>query len=129
MMDKHKRKISRLLCVIFAVFWVSLSMAQTKMISGTVTDENGEPIIGASIRIKNSQMGTVSGIDGNFSLEVSPEDILVISYVGYKTQEIKVGEQTKLTIRLVEDVKMIDELVVVGYGILWLDMVYREKVI
>lgn len=92
-------------------------MAQTKMISGTVTDENGEPIIGASIRIKNSQMGTVSGIDGNFSLEVSPEDILVISYVGYKTQEIKVGEQTKLTIRLVEDVKMIDELVVVGYGI------------
>lgn len=116
-MDKHKRKISRLLCVIFAVFWVSLSMAQTKMISGTVTDENGEPIIGASIRIKNSQMGTVSGIDGNFSLEVSPEDILVISYVGYKTQEIKVGEQTKLTIRLVEDVKMIDELVVVGYGI------------
>ncbi|WP_320051514.1 TonB-dependent receptor [Anaerorudis cellulosivorans] len=92
-------------------------MAQTRMISGTITDENGQAIVGASIRIKNSQIGTVSDIDGNFSLQANPEDILVISYIGYKTQEVKVGNNTKLTIRLSEDVRMIDELVVVGYGI------------
>lgn len=117
MMNKHKRKISHILCVVFALLWVSLSFAQTRMISGTIMDENGQSIVGASVRIKNSQVGTVSDIDGNFSLQANPEDILVISFIGYKTQEVKVGNNTNLTIRLSEDVRMIDELVVVGYGI------------
>jgi TonB-linked SusC/RagA family outer membrane protein len=90
--------------------------AKVKAISGTVTDTNGEPIIGANISEKGTQNGTASDVEGKFSLQVNPDAVLVISYIGYTTQEIAVGNQTSLNITLSEDNLALDEVVVVGYG-------------
>ena len=116
-MDKHKKRIHGIVCLVFALAISSLSWAQTKMITGTIVDESDLPVIGATIRIKGGQTGSISDANGHFSIQATPQDILVISYVGYKSQEIKVGNNTKLSIKLVQDVQMIDELVVVGYGV------------
>ena len=86
-------------------------------ISGTVTDEEGIPLAGANIIEKGTTNGTQADFDGNFSLSVSSANsILVISYLGYKLQEIVVGNQTQITIKLEEDSSELDEIVVVGYG-------------
>lgn len=117
MMNKHKKRMPYIVCLVFALALSSLGWSQTKMITGTVTDMNGEPIIGATVKIKNTQSGTVTDMDGRFSLQVTPKDVLEITYIGYKGQEISVGSNTSLAIQLSEDIKMIDELVVVGYGV------------
>jgi TonB-linked SusC/RagA family outer membrane protein len=87
-----------------------------KTVTGTVTDERGEDIIGASVMVKGTTNGTISDISGNFSISVPEKGVLVISYIGYQTQEIPVGNETSLQIRLEEDVAQLDEVVVVGYG-------------
>ena len=89
---------------------------QTNTIQGTITDENGEPIIGASIVEKGTTNGVISDIDGNFSLTVPRNAILSISYIGYEPTEIQITNQRTLNIVLREDVKALDEVVVVGYG-------------
>ena len=85
-------------------------------VTGIVIDQNGAPIIGASILDRNTKNGTISDVNGNFTLKVSDKSTLVISYIGYSPLEVKVGSQTKMTIKLNEDVKKLDEVVVVGYG-------------
>ncbi|MCD8167278.1 MAG: TonB-dependent receptor [Bacteroides sp.] len=88
-----------------------------KTITGTVMDKN-ETIIGANVMIKGTTNGTITDLDGNFTISNVPENaILQISYIGYITQEIKVGNQANFQILLVEDAQALDELVVVGYGI------------
>jgi len=82
--------------------------------SGVVTDATGEPAIGASVIIKGSTTGTITDFEGQFSLETKEGDVLVISYVGYKTEEMKAGEN--LRIALMEDNELLEEVVVVGYG-------------
>ncbi|MGL5787992.1 MAG: SusC/RagA family TonB-linked outer membrane protein [Bacteroidales bacterium] len=96
----------------------SAIVAQTgRTISGIVLDEKGESIIGANIRVKNSQIGTITDIDGRFILNHVPSgSVLQISYIGYKDQDVKVGEKSDLTIKMQEDTKLIDEVVVVGYA-------------
>ena len=89
----------------------------TKKITGTVVDASG-PVIGASVVEKGkSGNGVITDFDGNFSLTVSPGATLVISYIGYETQEIKVGNQSNFSITLKEDNAQLDEVVVVGYGV------------
>ncbi len=89
----------------------------TKTIIGTITDDQGEPIPGASISIKGTTIGTISDIDGNFSLPgVSNEDILVVSFIGMDTQEIPVKGQSRFDIALTSDMVGLDEVVVVGFG-------------
>lgn len=85
-------------------------------VSGVVVDERGEPIIGANIIIKGSDQGTISDLDGAFSLEVSTGDQLEISYIGYTTQRVIYKNQKSLDIVLLEDTKTLEEVVVVGYG-------------
>ncbi|MDR1201825.1 MAG: TonB-dependent receptor [Tannerellaceae bacterium] len=85
-------------------------------ITGTVTDEYGEPIIGASIMEKGTTNGSVSNINGEFSLSVSENATLQISYIGYLTQDVSVRNQTRLSIILKEDLMNLKEVVVVGYG-------------
>lgn len=93
------------------------SMAQERMIQGTVTDAaTNEPLIGASIAVKGSTVGTVTNATGNFSLSVSSGATLVFSYVGYETQEIAVGNQQVLQVKLIEDTEKLAEVVVVGFG-------------
>jgi TonB-linked SusC/RagA family outer membrane protein len=93
------------------------TMLQSVTVKGQVVDANGEPIIGASVMVKgNSSNGTITNIDGNFSLNDASGSILVISYIGYKTQEIAVNGRTSLKIILQESTETLDEVVVVGYG-------------
>jgi TonB-linked SusC/RagA family outer membrane protein len=89
---------------------------QQRRVSGTVTDAAGEPVPGANVVEKGTTNGSITDIDGGFSLQVSPGATLVISYVGYVAQEIVTGESGVVNVRLLEDSKLIDEVVVVGYG-------------
>ena len=84
-------------------------------IKGVVEDALG-PIAGANVVEKGTTNGTITDMDGNFSLEVSPNSILVVSYIGYKDQEIPVNNQTSFNIKLAEDSQALEEVVVVGYG-------------
>ena len=87
-----------------------------KSIKGTVTDTNGEPVIGANIIIKGSSKGTITDVDGKFALEVPENAVLLVSYIGYEPQELEIGNKTVLNIRLQEDMQNLDEVIVVGYG-------------
>lgn len=85
-------------------------------ITGTIVDDNNEPVIGANVSIKGTTTGTITDMDGKFSLEASKGMTLLISYIGFETQEITVGNQTTYKIRLSEDSQALDEVVVIGYG-------------
>jgi TonB-linked SusC/RagA family outer membrane protein len=89
---------------------------QLKIVTGTVVDMDNMPIIGANIVVAGTTMGTVTDIDGKFTLEVPQNAMLTVSYIGYTEQSVAVGNRTTLLIRLAEDTKTLDEVVVVGYG-------------
>ena len=88
----------------------------TRKVTGVILDSTGVPVIGANVIVKGTTNGTVTDLDGKFSLEVTPNDVLEISYIGYTTQEVKVGKQQSLNITLREDHKSLDEVVVVAFG-------------
>lgn len=102
-----------------AVF-AEVNGVQTVMQSGTVkgqiVDVNGESIIGASVQVKGTGTGVISDINGNFIVNAHSNAILVVSYIGYKTQEISLKGKTTVSVVLQEDAEMLDEVVVVGYG-------------
>ena len=89
-----------------------------KNLSGKVTDDSGQPLIGATVLLKGTTIGTVTDIDGSFDLSV-PEnaETLIVSYIGYISQEIPIGSQTNFSIELGEDVSGLNEVIVVGYGV------------
>ena len=90
--------------------------SQSRKISGTVKDQNGESVIGANVSVKGTTIGTITDIDGNFILEVPENVVIQISYIGYITQEISLGNKEHLDILLKEDLQSLDEIVVIGYG-------------
>ncbi len=110
--------------ILFAVFSLNTINSYTQAVQPSghiikgmvISAEDNEPIPGANIIIKGTTTGTVTDSDGNFSLAVNPEDILVISFLGYQPQEIEVGSKTQLDISLFSEVKRLDEVVVIGYG-------------
>ena len=89
----------------------------THTVSGIVKDENGLPIIGATVKVRGAQMGVVTDIDGKFSLKTSVGSVLTVSYIGYKTQDIKVQEGSSLNIKLEPESKQLNEVVVTALGI------------
>ena len=89
---------------------------KSKIVTGTVLDVTGMPVIGANVTVKGTTQGTITDMDGKFSLEVAEGDILQVTYIGFANQEVKVGTQTNLSVTLKEDAEALDELVVVGYG-------------
>ncbi|WP_281864278.1 SusC/RagA family TonB-linked outer membrane protein [Bacteroides acidifaciens] len=96
-----------------------LSTSQTKntLVKGTVKDVSGEPLIGVSVSVKGkSGIGTITDINGNFSIQCGANDILVFSYIGYATLEFPVNGKSSLSISMKEDTKVLDEVIVVGYG-------------
>ncbi|HCF80346.1 TonB-dependent receptor [Proteiniphilum sp. UBA1028] len=95
-----------------------VAQQQKKTITGTVTDKNGEPIIGANIIESGTTNGTVTDIDGNFSLSVEDNAFIRISYIGYLEQNINTAKKTHHEVILEEDTQALDELVVVGYGVM-----------
>lgn len=94
-----------------------LSAQQAKQpVSGTVTDESGEPLVGVTVMVKNTTTGTTTDAQGHFQLSVEPGATLVFSYLGYNTQEVAVGNKTSLKVALQDNSQNIDEVVVVAYG-------------
>lgn len=113
-----------ILCVSLSAFAQESKTAQPKVTSqsgthnlvGSVADENGEAVIGASIRVKGSNAGTVTDALGKFSLTTKPDAILIVSFIGYISQEVAVNGRNSISVKMKEDTKKIDEIVVVGYG-------------
>ena len=95
---------------------VSMVTQQNKKVSGVVFDTNGDPAIGANVIVKGTTNGTITDMDGKYTLEVPANAILQISYIGYNTQEIPVGNKTTINVNLKEDTQALDEVVVVAYG-------------
>ena len=95
----------------------SAIVQQAVTIKGIVKDKTGEPIIGANVLEKGTTNGVITGIDGDFTLNVqNSQSVLVISFIGYKTQEITVGNNRNLNVTLADDTELLDEVVVIGYG-------------
>ena len=101
--------------MLFVLFSVTVAMAQV-LVRGTVVDQTGESVIGASIQVKGTTQGTITDIDGKFSLGVpDKKSVIVISFIGYATKELQVDTSKPMSIVLEEDTKVLDEVVVVGY--------------
>ncbi|EJX07650.1 TonB-dependent Receptor, partial [gut metagenome] len=92
------------------------ALAQSIQLKGTVLDTKGESLIGASVLEKGTTNGCITDLNGNFTLTVNPKATLIISYVGYVTQEIQVNGRSSLKATLKDDSEMLEEVVVVGYG-------------
>ncbi len=98
------------------LFSINFAFSQDKTISGVVKSGNGDPLIGVNILIKGTTSGTVTDLNGEFTLNVNNDDVLELSYTGFSSQEITVGNQTSLDIIMQEDAQQLDEVVVIGYG-------------
>lgn len=110
------KNMRALLLIVLAVISLSVS-AQTITLTGNVKDTTGEPIIGASIVEKgNAGNGTITDLDGNFTLKMPSQATVIISYIGMKTEEIALKGQHKIHVTLVDDSKTLDEVIVIGYG-------------
>ncbi|MBC5632032.1 SusC/RagA family TonB-linked outer membrane protein [Parabacteroides hominis] len=107
----------RMLTLSLFVLCTTVVFAQQKPIKGTVVDATGEPLIGVNVSVKGTTIGIITDIDGKYTLEVPTNATLVFSYIGYRTQELPVGNQTTINITMQEDTQNIDEVVVVGYGV------------
>lgn len=128
MMNVNLKKTALLICAcmvggvyapprLYAASWTEVGVVQQKKtVTGKVTDAMG-PVIGANVLIKGTSKGVITDIDGNFSLEVEPGATLVFSYIGYTSKEVVVGNQSVINVRLSEDTELLDEVVVVGYGV------------
>lgn len=89
---------------------------QARTVQGKIVDNSGEPIIGVNVVVKGTTVGTITDFDGNFSIEADSKSVLTVSYIGFLTKEIPVGNQKTINIVLTEDTKALDEVVVIGYG-------------
>ncbi|MGM9734305.1 MAG: carboxypeptidase-like regulatory domain-containing protein, partial [Prevotella sp.] len=114
-MEFTKKVYSTVMILLFLCMSVLTAQAQTNTVKGTVSGSDG-PVIGATVKVKGSSTGVVTDYDGNYTIKVKPGDVLTFSYLGMSTKEVKVGKQSKIDVTLVEDDKLLDEVVVVGYG-------------
>ena len=109
------KKLLLVWVIVMAAF--SSSLAQTRQVTGKVTSsEDGSALPGVSISLKGTARGTTSTSDGSYKIMVSNSDALVFSFVGYKSQEVKITNQSVLNIQLAVDAKSLEEIVVTGYG-------------
>jgi len=113
---KRSRFLSFIM-LLFFMFGVHQLNAQNQQVSGTITgSEDGQPVIGATILEKGTMNGTISNADGEYSINVSPNATLAISFLGYRDLEVSVGDRSSIDVTLETDVMGLDEVVVVGYG-------------
>lgn len=108
------RKIALALIVVLGLS--SYALAQNRTVSGTVTDINGEPIIGASVLLDGTTIGVVTDLDGKFSISAPLDGTIIISYIGYKQQRIPLGGKTDISVTVEEDATQLVEVTVVAYG-------------
>lgn len=114
-MKKLYTRLSLSLALLLMV--VSVTLAQEKVVSGTVTDESGSGMPGVNVIVKGTTTGSVTDINGAFSISAKETDVLAFTFVGYKTTEVSVGNQTSITIALDPDLTSLDEVVVTGYSV------------
>ena len=109
--------MKKTLLLLFVCLFVGISHAQAQVtVKGTViSSENNEPVIGASVLVKGTTNGTITDFDGNFLLNANKGDIIVISFIGYLTQELPAA--TSLNVILKDDTETLEEVVVIGYGV------------
>ncbi|UII27297.1 TonB-dependent receptor [Fulvivirga maritima] len=108
--------LSLIVCLAL-LFYTSVLFAQQQSITGTVlSGDGGEPLPGVAVMVKGTSSGTVTDIDGEYTIKAGPNDVLIYSFVGYATHEIAVGSKTKIDVELTEDITALQEVVVVGYG-------------
>lgn len=110
------KSFARPLLLIVCALWAISALAQTRNITGTVTDDAGDPMPGVAVLIKGTSNGTSTDIDGKYTLKANQGAILEFSYIGYLTQTVTVGERSVINISMKEDIKALDEVVVVAYG-------------
>ena len=103
------------LIAIFLSLW-QMASAQNGIISGSVTSSEGEPLIGVAVFIEGTSIGTTTDENGQFVLSAGQGQTLTVSSLGYKTKQIEIGSQTTIDISLEDDINLMDEVVVVGYG-------------
>ena len=116
-MQKYKMPIRlRIMVCLIGMLLPMCMFAQQITVQGVVKDQTGETVIGASVVQKNTTNGTITGIDGDFSLNVPSDAVIVVSFVGYKSLEVSVKGQKQIMVTLSEDSEMLDEVVVIGYG-------------
>jgi hypothetical protein len=109
------KKLQKTFAVLFLLCMIPLGMnAQT--VKGTVSDESGEPIIGATVKVQGSNEGAITDFDGNYSVKAASDATLNFSYVGYVSQQVKVGGKTTINVTLTEDNTTLNDVVVIGYG-------------
>ena len=94
----------------------SISAFAQKSITGKVVDANGEPLISVNVVVKGTTVGTVTNSEGKYTIQAPPGSTLVFSYIGFSEQEVKVANQKSINMTLREDNKVLDEVVVIGYG-------------
>jgi TonB-linked SusC/RagA family outer membrane protein len=115
---KAKFNFKFFVCCCCFIFVTGNLAAQNNTVRGTVTDENGELLPGVNVALKGSSVGTATDVNGNYSITASSANgVLVFSYIGYATQEISIGNQNVIDVAMKESAQMIDEVVVVGYGV------------
>ncbi|MBU2525781.1 MAG: TonB-dependent receptor [Bacteroidetes bacterium] len=108
-------KLTKLLLVSLFMFSIS-AIAQQKTVTGSVSDSNGAPLPGVSVIVQGTQTGTQTDFDGNYSISVAPNQVLVFRYIGFKTVQRPVGNAVTINVTLEEDVQALSEVVIVGYG-------------
>ncbi|CDF79775.1 TonB-dependent receptor [Formosa agariphila KMM 3901] len=113
---KNRFECKKLIFSFLLLIFIPLSGFAQSIITGKVLDDTGMGNPGATILIKGTSQGTTTDFDGNYSIEASPEDVLIFSFIGFKTQEIQVGNQTTIDIRMAVDAESLNEVIVVGYG-------------
>ena len=112
-------KLGKKLILLLSVLWSVSSLAQSISVSGTVTEKSsGLPSLGAAVMVKGTTTGVVTDIDGNYTINANPDDVLIFQSFGFKTVEIPVSGRAKVDVALEEDTVMLDATVVVGYGTL-----------
>ena len=109
------KKLQKTFAVLFLLCMIPLGMNAQK-VNGTVTDEAGEPVIGAAVQVQGTRTGDVTDLNGKFSVDASSDATLIISYLGFVTETVRVNGRNNIQVTLKEDVESLNDVVVIGYG-------------
>ena len=115
-MTKRIKRLRCLFTTLLLTVCCQVMSAQQQSVSGTVTDQNGDPLIGVSVTVPGTKIGTVSNIDGYYTIQTNVKDKIKFSYVGYLTIEEPVNGRSIIDVQMTEDSELLSEVVVVGYG-------------